>query len=53
MRLRAYLTEKRLANALEMDAIDGQVQTLIDEAVEFAKQAPYPDPSEVFENVYA
>ena len=43
----------RLANAPELDAIDGQVQTLIDEAVEFAKQAPYPDSSEAFENVYA
>ena len=26
---------------------------LINEAVEFAKQAPYPDPSEVYEHVYA
>jgi acetoin:2,6-dichlorophenolindophenol oxidoreductase subunit alpha len=53
VRLRAYLTENRLANAPELDAVDGQVQTLIDEAVEFAKQAPYPDSSEAFENVYA
>jgi TPP-dependent pyruvate/acetoin dehydrogenase alpha subunit len=36
-----------------LEGIDKEVQNLIDEAVEFAKQAPYPDPSEVFEHVYA
>jgi TPP-dependent pyruvate/acetoin dehydrogenase alpha subunit len=52
-RLRVYLTENKLASPPELDAIDDQVQALIDEAVEFAKQAPFPDPSEVFDNVYA
>ena len=36
-----------------LEEIDDQVQELIDASVEFAKQAPYPDPSEVFEHVYA
>jgi pyruvate dehydrogenase E1 component alpha subunit len=34
-------------------SIDAEVQQKITEAVEFAKQAPYPDPSEVYKHVYA
>jgi TPP-dependent pyruvate/acetoin dehydrogenase alpha subunit len=46
------LTEKQI-DAAVLAAIDDEVQKLITEAVEFAKQAPYPDPSEVYEHVYA
>jgi len=34
-------------------AIDAEVQQDITDAVEFAKQAPYPDSSEVYKHVYA
>jgi TPP-dependent pyruvate/acetoin dehydrogenase alpha subunit len=49
---------QRLLAEYQVDAavlavIDDEVQKLITEAVEFAKQAPYPDPSEVYEHVYA
>lgn len=37
----------------ELEAIDRRVQLQIDEAVEFAKNAPYPDPEEVYQHVYA
>jgi len=46
------LTEKQIDGTV-LAAIDDEVQKLINEAVEFAKQAPYPDPSEVYEHVYA
>ena len=36
-----------------LDAIESEVQRLITAAVEFAKQSPYPNPSEVMTHVYA
>jgi acetoin:2,6-dichlorophenolindophenol oxidoreductase subunit alpha len=46
------ITENQIDSA-GLAAIDDEVQKQITEAVEFAKQAPYPDPSEVYEHVYA
>ena len=33
--------------------MDAQVTQEIEEAVEFARQSPYPDPSELFEDMFA
>ncbi len=52
-RFRRYLTGEGGLAASALEQIDAEVQSLIDVSVEFAKQAPYPDPSEVFEDVYA
>jgi TPP-dependent pyruvate/acetoin dehydrogenase alpha subunit len=40
-------------NTATLATIDDEVQQHITDAVEFAKQAPYPDSSEVYEHVYA
>lgn len=50
---RKHLLDNSLADESALNNIDQQVQKEIDASVEFAKQAPYPDPSEVFEHVYA
>ncbi len=52
-RFRSYLIREALVEGSELDKIDVELQQQIDEAVEYAKNAPYPDPSEVFEHVYA
>jgi acetoin:2,6-dichlorophenolindophenol oxidoreductase subunit alpha len=52
-RFRGFLLGEGLAEEGALDAIDAEVQGRIDEAVEYAKEAPYPDPTEVFEDVYA
>ena len=52
-RFTGVLVENDIATWAELEVIDSEVQLLIDEAVEYAKQAPYPDPSEVYEHVYA
>lgn len=52
-RHRRYLMAHELATAAELDIVEAAVQRLIDEAVDFAKQAPYPDASEVYTHVYA
>jgi pyruvate dehydrogenase E1 component alpha subunit len=52
-RLSEYLIGESLADDTTMEQIDAQIQQLIDEAVEYARRAPVPDPSEVFQDVYA
>jgi pyruvate dehydrogenase E1 component alpha subunit len=49
---RAKVGEAGLIEAAELDAIDSEVMTLIDEAVAAARAADQPDPSEVLTNVY-
>jgi acetoin:2,6-dichlorophenolindophenol oxidoreductase subunit alpha len=46
----------RAAASLEpavRDRIDAEVETLLDEAIEFARASPRPDPAEAFDFVYA
>ncbi len=52
-RLGSALIAAGLTDAAALAAIDAQVQQRIEEAVEYAKQVPYPDPSEVYDDVYA
>ncbi len=53
LRLRTYLIGEGLTGEDTLRQIDSEAQQRIDEAVEYAKTSPYPDPSEVFEHVYA
>ncbi len=48
-----HLTAEYHVDEATLAVIDTEVQNKIAEAVEFAKQAPYPDPSEVYKHVYA
>ncbi len=52
-RLRKEIIKSGIATAAELDDIEGEVKTEIEAAVEFAKESPYPDPSEVTTDVYA
>ena len=52
-RLRKDILENGMATAAELEAIDAEVTAEINVAVEFAKESPYPDPSEVTTNVYS
>ena len=36
----------------EMNDINAEVEKLIEESVEFARQSPYPEPSELFTDLY-
>ena len=38
---------------IAVEQMDAQVTQEIEEAVEFARQSPYPDPSELFEDMFA
>jgi pyruvate dehydrogenase E1 component alpha subunit len=51
--LSARLLEQRAATPTELAQIEQRVQAEIEAGVQFALNAPYPDPSEVTQHVYA
>jgi len=51
-RFRAYLVGEGLVAEEDLRQVDDEVRMLIDQSVEYARAAPFPDPSEVFEDVY-
>jgi len=48
-RLREHLVD----HAATLDAIDGEIEQMANDALEWAKASPYPDPATVLEHVYA
>jgi pyruvate dehydrogenase E1 component alpha subunit len=51
--LSSWLVEQHLADQETLEQIDHRVHAEIEAGVEFALQAPFPDPSEVDQDVYA
>jgi pyruvate dehydrogenase E1 component alpha subunit len=49
---RRKVTEAGLLDDADIDALDAEAKQLIDEAVDEARAAPRPDPSQVTEDVY-
>jgi len=47
------LLSQGVATPAEVDAMDAQVRQEIEAALEFARQSPYPDPAELFEDMFA
>lgn len=43
---------KKFATEAELEAIDEKIKQQVEEAVEFAENSPYPDPSEAYKDVY-
>lgn len=52
-RFRAYLEKQGVLDAQGEREVRSWATKQVDEATEFALNAPYPDPSEAFKNVYA
>jgi TPP-dependent pyruvate/acetoin dehydrogenase alpha subunit len=51
-RLKMKLTENKVFDELYLENIESKIQEIINEAIEFALEDSYPDPSEVYESVY-
>ena len=47
------LLSQDIATQAEIDQIEEETMKQIDEAVEFARESPYPDPSELFDDMFA
>lgn len=52
-RLREKLLITQMADENELERIDTEVQAQIEEALEFAKASPYPDPKTATDHVYS
>ena len=50
--LKAYLLKHELAEEAQLKEIDKKVKEIVAESVRFAEESPYPDASELFEDVY-
>jgi TPP-dependent pyruvate/acetoin dehydrogenase alpha subunit len=48
-----WLVQQKVADRATLDRIDQELTTEMDAAAEFAVAAPYPDPSEVDQDIYA
>lgn len=51
-KFRQRVLERGLLTEEELAEIDDRVKQAVDDAVEFAEEAPYPDPEECFTDVY-
>ena len=52
-RLREHLLSALTSDADALDAIDREVQVLVQQGMEWAKASPWPDPATILEHVYA
>jgi pyruvate dehydrogenase E1 component alpha subunit len=50
--IKTYALTKNLMSEAEIEAIDEQVKAQVAQAVEFAEKSPWPDPSELYTDVY-
>jgi len=47
------IREKKYANEKAIEAINNKVRDIVEDAVKFSEESPYPDPSELYTDVYA
>ena len=52
VRLEKKMVERDWATQGEIDAMHDEIRQEVDEAVEWAEKSPYPEPSELLDNVY-
>jgi 2-oxoisovalerate dehydrogenase E1 component len=52
-RLREWIVAQRIDRAAALDEIESEVQALVEDALEFAKNSPYPDPATATAHVYS
>ena len=50
---KAVISNKKYADDAWLEAVEADVKKVIDEAVKFAEDSPYPDPEELYRDVYA
>jgi len=52
VRLKKFLTEKKIAAALEIEQLEKLVEEEIEDAVDFARRSPHPSPEDAILNVF-
>jgi pyruvate dehydrogenase E1 component alpha subunit len=49
---KATILKEKFATEAELDALEERIIATVNQSVEFAENSPYPDPSELFTDVY-
>lgn len=50
---KAVIHDKKYANQKWFETVEAEVKAIVDEAVKFAEESPYPEPEEIYRDVYA
>ena len=50
--IKSRILEQGLANEEDLTAIDQKIKGIVDEAVKFAEESPYPPAEEAYKDVY-
>lgn len=50
--VKKVILEKNYATEDELEATDQKIKAIVEEAVKFAEESPYPDESEVYKDIY-
>jgi pyruvate dehydrogenase E1 component alpha subunit len=50
--IRATIKEKKYADEAWFDLINDKIRAIVDESVKFSEESPWPDPSELYTDVY-
>ena len=46
------ILEKKYATDQELEVIQNRVKEIVEDSVKFSEESPYPDPGELFQDVY-
>jgi len=52
VKIKTILIDNKLSTEEETEAIDKEIRKEVDEAIEFAKNDPFPDPKELYTDIY-
>ena len=52
-RFRAVLEDDHGVDPAALDALDAEIKAEVAEAVRFARESPFPEPAEAFDDLYA
>ena len=47
------IQDNKMATAAEIEIINNRVRDIVEDSVQFSEESPYPDPSELYTDVYA
>ena len=50
--VREILFSNKLASEDEIETINKKIADIVEDSVKFAEESPYPDPSELYKDVY-
>lgn len=46
------IRDKKMASEEDIEIINNRIKDIVDDAVKFSEDSPYPDPSELYTDVY-